>query len=243
MLPRLFSALTFLFLSHLEGVQAAAVYGSNTTHSTNSSSVDYDISVSVAVPLPYSQTLLSSDLSYDPSSSDHMRRERTVSLKTPPGADTDPHGVIVYNSLHQVPTARLLWRARNFQKCYALPQGDASQCWAAYVCGHRCEPILLAINSFCHMEQRNCLDAPADAGPEGCKDHTRWIRCQKPRKYKRCFARVCFRRIGSDSGGPRPMSYEDPLSISIVRYQRPPPKHEVFARRNRQSSTQSAIFK
>lgn len=42
---------------------------------------------------------------------------------------------------------------------------------------------------------------------------------------------------------PRPMSYEDTDNVAIVRYRRPLPRHEILAKRNRQSSTQSAIFK
>lgn len=176
----------------------------------------------------------------------------------PPGADTDPHGFTIYNSLEQVPTARLLWRASKLAKCYTT-RTRRSHCWTAYVCGHRCEPVLLAINSFCRRLEPHCSSgatadghvSAATTGDDGrahgeeddCSQHGRWIRCQKPRKFRRCYARVCFRKRGASKAGSRPMSYEDPLSISIVRYHRPQPKHDLFAKRTRPGGSQSAVYR
>lgn len=139
-----------------------------------------------------------------------------------PGADIDPPGIAIYNTLDDVPTTKFLSRARALEKCYA-----ATPCWTSYVCGHRCEQVLMRVGSW-------------------CRDARAWARCHKARKFLRCFPRVCFRpserRRGSVTGAP-PASYEDRLSVAIVRYRRPLPTHEVLARSRRQSSTQSAIFK
>lgn len=121
-----------------------------------------------------------------------------------PGADADPPGVHVYESLSDVPTAKLLARTLSQRQCLS-----SSSCWDPYICGHRCEPILLGIRSFC---KRN-----------GQSD---WVRCTKPRKYKRCFAKVCFRRAITSVGknvkdsGRKPHSFEDPYSVAVVRWKR-----------------------
>lgn len=182
-------------------------------------------------------------------------RRRENQMDQPPGRDSAPYGITIYSSLDQVPSARQLWRERNEQKCLSVGGRDGGeQCWAAYVCGHRCEPILLAINSYCRLEEPHCHDhengnreyEPVDKDVidtgRGCEKHGRWIRCQKPRKFRRCFARVCFRRRGPGGGGPRPLSYEDPLSIAIVRYVRPKPKHDLFFKRTRQHADAPSSF-
>lgn len=143
----------------------------------------------------------------------------------PPGDETDPPGVRVYDSLDAVPTGRLLSQAGRHAKCYTRRR---AACWKAYVCGHRCEQILLAVDGFCKKKERAA----------GCRGDrcaaVQWRRCKKARKFNRCFARVCYRRRGTLGhegvvGTPRPMSYEDTENVAIVRYRRPPPKHLVLA--------------
>lgn len=143
----------------------------------------------------------------------------------PPGEDRDPAGVVIYDSLDAVPTARLLARGTKQAKCFRR----GGQSLLPYVCGHRCEQILLAVDGFCKRG--------GDCG--GVNECGEWRRCKKARKFHRCFARVCYR--GGRGGAPG--GYEDTSMVAIVRYRRPLPRHEVLARRNRQSSTQSAIFK
>lgn len=201
---------------------AAIISPSNNSTSSNSSNrVVLAVGVSLNEPITYSEERTQSAQRR----SDSYRQNR--GRDTPPGSDSDPYGVVVYNSLDQVPTARLLWRASKMQMCFASKAG-ISRCWAAYVCSHRCEFILLAINSFCLRREPPCKQRPSHPA---CAQHGRWVRCQKPRKFKRCYARVCFRRRAY-SNGPRPMTYEDPMSVSIVRYHRPPPKHSFFLKRS-----------
>lgn len=200
----------------------------NDTSNSSTHSSHYSASISLNVPLTYSEERLTSAREIEANNAERLKKGNDH----PPGADTDPYGVIVYNSLDQVPTARLLWQASKMQTCYAFKDGT-TRCWAAYVCGHRCEPVLLAINSFCRQkEPESCreMSSRQRTTHNGCGKLRKWIRCRKPRKFKRCYARVCFRRrrLGI---GPKPMSYEDPLSVSIVRYHRSPPKHDFFAKR------------
>lgn len=192
----------------------------------------YSTGVSLTVGLPSSVTGGTANAGRRPS-------------HAPPGDDADPPGVRIYDSLDAVPTARLLAHAARHKKCFPKRQ---TACWAPYVCGHRCEQILLAVDGYCKKSGARDLDGSCMEG-RACNGPVRWRRCKKARKFNRCFARVCYRRraaIGVDGGvlgTPRPMSYEDTDNVAIVRYRRPLPKHEVLARRNRQSSTQSAIFK
>lgn len=297
----LMPALALLLLTRLPaGPLAAALYEQNDTDSKSSTILDFSRGVSLDYAFHYESasgtTKKSSSTSKTasaPASSSSARSERpkrrTLSREQgrgraradgPPAEDSDPEGVRIFNSLDEVPTSRLLLRAHQLQKCYPL-SAPASACWTAYVCGHRCEPVLLAVNSFCRRRARApqipCSDEqrrdsgggggggggsaceaeqplaqtqPQErqggaAADEGRPESADWVHCKKARKYQRCYARVCFRRRSSEvaMGGRRPVSYEDPLSVSIVRYRRPPPKHEVEARKKRQSSTQSAIFK
>lgn len=167
-----------------------------------------------------------------------------------PGEDRDPEGVTVYESLNEVPTSHLLSIANAHSKCYAAQE---KLCWRAYVCGHRCEQILLAVHSFCRKVRADdgtditCSDG-SQVGPcalDSGDDNIRWARCKKARKYNRCFARICYRKTSSSEPSlilpPEP--YEDTENVSIVRYRKPMPKYELLAQRNKQSSTQSAIFK
>lgn len=238
----------------------AAVYtvknGKNFTTNSSSSVLDMSRGVSLNFAIDYKSSVTSkispadgdkgNDVdsgNFEESNGVYSNRAGRQSHDKPPGRDSAPYGVTIYNSLDQVPSARQMWRVRKEQKCFAVNGGDGNrQCWAAYVCGHRCEPVLLAINSYCRLEDPNCGDdnnkkannAEETKQVQSCENRGRWIRCQKPRKFRRCFARVCFRRRGLGAGGPRPSSYEDPLSIAIVRYIRPKPKHDLFIRRSRQ---------
>lgn len=202
-------------LQLLRGVHPAAVQIEDEEVKTNATMMDSP-SVSLATPYEYNAA---------PSASVPPQARRSKDV--PPGVDSDPDGLLVYETLDDVPTTRLLSRAHRMEKCYSSLNGPS--CWTGYICGHRCDPVLLAVHSFCRMND------DLDGG-------VTWKRCQKARKFNRCFARVCFRR-NAHATGPKPASYEDPLSVAIVRYSRPPPKYELKARKNRQSSTQSAIFK
>lgn len=214
-----------VLLCHGNHARGAALYSvkHNDTHygstinnnSSASSSYLQSVGVSLNVAIPYSeQTMYSEEKKANlPQKQQEQEEEKQAKRHdTPPGKDTDPDGIIVYNSLDQVPTARMLWLSHKRQTCYASTD-RTSQCWAAYVCGHRCEPILLAINSFCRRKETNY----------------QWIRCQKARKFSRCFARICFRTsTGRSASKNRPVPYEDPFSVSIVRYHRPVRKHSAF---------------
>lgn len=213
-----------VLLCHGNYVHAAALYsvkhngthyGSANNYSSASSSYLQSVGVSLNVAIPYSEQTMYSEKANMPQkqqATPQVQQKQAKNHDTPPGKDTDPDGIIVYNSLDQVPTARMLWRSHKRQTCYASTD-RTSQCWAAYVCGHRCEPILLAINSFCRRKETNY----------------RWIRCQKARKFSRCFARICFRSSSARSSSKnRPVPYEDPFSVSIVRYHRPVRKHSAF---------------
>lgn len=151
-------------------------------------------------------------------------QSRSRSKGDPPGEDGDPEGVVIYESLDAVPTARMLARGLTTVKCF-----PKRGCWRPYICGHRCEQILLAVNGFCRRTSE-CREAG------GCG---KWKRCKKARKFNRCFARICYRGKGSG----RPGGYEDSRMVAIVRYRKPLPSHEALAKKNRQSSAQSAIFK
>lgn len=251
------TAITLVLLcSNSQEATTAAVYtvtepGNSTT---NSSSSGFDLSrgVSLNFAIDYESPMTSTVSSGDAEQSTNLdngidgetRRTYTTdsmhrNRDEPPGRDSAPYGVTIYNSLDQVPTAQQMWRVQKEQKCFSSGSGDGRlQCWAAYVCGHRCEPVLLAVNSYCRLEEPGCSDGAEDVGDiqrtEGCENHGRWVRCQKPRKFRRCFARVCYRKRGLGAGGPRPASYEDPMSIAIVQYIRPKPKHDLFMRRTRQ---------
>lgn len=201
---------TPLFVSLLLVLLAATAAAINDSDSYNYSSV------SLNVALPYSE-----DTMYSEERARARQRERDSGREAPPGADSGPRGVFIYNSVDQVPTARLLGRATKMQTCYASTDGARQRCWAAYVCGHRCEPVLLAIDSFC---KRDC-----PRHDKSCA--ATWVRCQKARKFNRCFARLCFRTGSIRAAGataPTPVSYEDPLSVSIVRYRRPVSKKTPF---------------
>ncbi|CDF33727.1 unnamed protein product [Chondrus crispus] len=177
----------------------------------------------------------------------HNIRRGSRPAYAPPADDSDPPGVRIYDSLDAVPTARLLAQAARHKKCFSKGQ---TLCWAPYVCGHRCEQILLAVDGYCKKyaqppDGTECTDKQGS-----CALSLSWKRCKKARKFNRCFARVCYRRTAAlrhhqhqSLAIPRPVSYEDTENVAIVRYRRPLPKHEILARRNRQSSTQSAIFK
>lgn len=141
----------------------------------------------------------------------------------PPGEDRDPPGVRIYERLADVPSARLLARAGKKLVCY-----PTRGCWRPFVCGHRCEQILLAVDGFCKKTGQ-------------CDECGEWKRCKKARKFHRCFPRVCYRGLPGARGKPR--AYEDFERVSIVRYRRPKARYEILAMRKRQTSIQSAIFK
>lgn len=257
-----------MFCSNSQEAKGAAVYTvshvNNFTTNSSSSGLDVSHGVSLNFAIDYESSMTSRVSSDDEDKSGNIdsdsfgERSRIYSGRTgrrsqdkPPGRDSAPYGVTIYNSLDQVPSARQMWRVRKEQKCFVVNGGgEQRQCWAAYVCGHRCEPVLLAINSYCRLEESNCADDNDKSTKtvnevkrvESCENHSRWVRCQKPRKFRRCFARVCFRRRGLGAGGPRPSSYEDPLSIAIVRYIRPKPKHDLFIRRTRQHVADHSSF-
>lgn len=89
-------------------------------------------------------------------------------------------------------------------------------CETSSVCGSKCEPILLRVAIPC--------------------DSSGW--CPSARKFLRCYPVLC---LNSRSGISR--SRVDSNEFAILRWKRPVPKYEREARRNRQSSTQSAIFR
>lgn len=127
----------------------------------------------------------------------------------------DPPGVTVHASLKSVPKST--WRSARRTVCsYGI-------CESSRHCGSKCEPILLRVSTKCSSG---------------------W--CQGARKFLRCYPKVCFDRV-LDGGrilipnGKPPVT--DLSVFAIVRWRRPPPYYETRARKNRQSSTQSAIFR
>ncbi len=127
----------------------------------------------------------------------------------------DPPGVVVHASLKQVPSSA--WRETRRTVC------SLGVCESSRRCGSKCEPILLRVAAKC---------------AEG------W--CPAARKFLRCYPRVCFERV-LDGGRVRVANGRPPVTdlsvFAIVRWRRPAPYYERRARRNRQSATQSAIFR
>ncbi|CAN8074947.1 unnamed protein product [Agarophyton chilense] len=143
-----------------------------------------------------------------------------VSASDPP-PELPPHGVHIYDSLHHLPTRLLSTHTNMAPRCAAR---HTSSPYRPYVCGSKCENVLLAMRAHCKA-------------PHG------WVPCAKARKFRRCLARVCYRATGARQRASPPVGFYDRSSVAIVRYHRPLPLYERRARRNRQSSTQSAIFK
>lgn len=140
-----------------------------------------------------------------------------------PPPELPPAGVHIYDSLHQAP-ARLLSRHPSAQTRSSFKNSRCS--YDAYICGRRCENVLLAMRAYCRSR----------------KDGLTWVRCEKARTFRRCFAKVCYRGRASQRL-KLPAGFYDDGSVIIVRYRRPPPLYERKARQNRQSSTQSVLFK
>lgn len=139
----------------------------------------------------------------------------------------DPAGVQVHENITDVSSESWLNTASARERCYTHTM---RYCYRAHVCGTRCEPILLRVRVNC---------APCEGA--SCSKH-----CFAARKYNRCFAKICFRRVLVSSISTRrkaPSSFEAKDTFAIVRYRRPLPRYELHARRNRQTATQSAIFR
>lgn len=144
----------------------------------------------------------------------------------------DPDGVLVHESLREVPDSQwdsgLLGRLQCWR---STKSGGRRRCETAKLCGIICEPVLLRVSKPCTMPT-----AAAAAGKQ------RW--CASARKYLRCFPKLCFDRVDAHR---RRISVRKPLvdrrAVAILRWRRPPPRYERDARRNRQSAPQSAIFR
>lgn len=152
--------------------------------------------------------------------SELLQTPATPSPHQPPPPEQPPFGIRIYEDLKELPTRLLSEAPPTAPRCQATPQQVSPK--PPYICGTRCDTVLLAMHSHCRNANRN------------------WVPCSKPRKFRRCFPRICYRKL-SPLRAPAP--YFDHRSVAIVRYRRPLPLHERRARRNRQSSSLSAIFK
>lgn len=127
----------------------------------------------------------------------------------------DPHGVKVHASMKTV-----RWINSGRTRCW-FGRG----CETSSVCGTKCEPILLRVTI-------------------PCNNNSNW--CPGARKFLRCFPVLCINRNskrGEKKKNIISRSTVDLDNFVILRWKRPAPKYEREARRNRQTSTQSAIFR
>lgn len=129
----------------------------------------------------------------------------------------DPAGVLVHSSLSAVPASVWASGAANRVRC------SDGACDVGRVCGAGCEPVLLRVSAKC--------------------GGGRW--CPGARKFLRCFARLCYTRLGKQRPWLRRMRrpHLDRSAFAILRYTRPVPAFERRARRMKQTASQSAIFR
>ena len=121
----------------------------------------------------------------------------------------------IYNNLSEIPSQLLSPAHTPFCHHPSHTRG-----WKAYMCGRRCEHVLLSVTEMCKK----------GASCDGMNCAPTLVECQKVRRFRRCYDRVCFR----GGRGRRPNSFQDGSSITIVRVQRPPGRLDaLFAGRNR----------
>lgn len=136
----------------------------------------------------------------------------------------DPEGVAVHERLRDVP--REAWHTGRAGRVRCERRAGATVCDTARVCGAACERVLLRVSKPCGNS---------------------W--CPAARTYLRCFARLCFDRLVAGRGRALPWLSSsrrpeiDKAAFAILRWHRPPPRYERVARRNRQTASQSAIFR